>query len=186
MRRQSLGPADWCDAALDAIAAGGIEGVVVESLAKRLGVSKGSFYWHFENREALLRAAAERWEQVLTDEVIDSLAHVGDPVERLRVLLMGALGRARAVRVEAGLVWSRDNDVIAPVLRRVTRRRVSYLTGLFVECGHARSEAEQRARVAYGAYVGLFLIGHANPAAVPPRKGGLAPFIDSLVALLTR
>jgi AcrR family transcriptional regulator len=186
MPRRSLGPANWCDAALDAIAAGGVEGVVVESLAKRLGVSKGSFYWHFENREALLRAAAEHWETVRGDEMTATLADIADPVERLRVLLTGAFGQTRAVRIEAGFVWSRDNDAIAPVLRRVTRRRVAYLTDLFVESGHAARQAEHRARIAYGAYVGLFLIGRANPAAVPPRKGALAPFVDSVVELLTR
>jgi AcrR family transcriptional regulator len=186
MARQRLGPADWCDVALDAIAGGGLDAVVVESLAKRLGVSKGSFYWHFENRDALLRAAAERWEQVRADEMSEMLADVADPVERLRVLLTGAFGQTRAVRIEAGFVWSRDNDAIAPILRRVTRRRVAYLTDLFVQSGHAARQAEHRARIAYGAYVGLFLIGHANPSAVPPRKGALAPFVDSIVDLLTR
>ena len=58
-----LSPQDWIDAALAAIAAGGLAAVAVEPLAARLGTTKGSFYWHFASRDALLKAALANWEQ---------------------------------------------------------------------------------------------------------------------------
>jgi AcrR family transcriptional regulator len=68
--RQRLSASDWTAAALDALAAGGLAAVAVEPLATRLGTTKGSFYWHFTNRDALLRAVLERWERTDTEDVI--------------------------------------------------------------------------------------------------------------------
>src|SRR5690606_7033358 len=61
-RGARLSAADWAQAALDVIAEQGVSAVAVEPLARRLGVTKGSFYWHFPSRDALLQAALERWE----------------------------------------------------------------------------------------------------------------------------
>ena len=68
--RQSLTAEAWAAAALDAMAAGGLDAVAVEPLARRLNVTKGSFYWHFPNREALLKAALALWEQRETVDVV--------------------------------------------------------------------------------------------------------------------
>src|SRR5689334_11922394 len=61
--KTSLTAEDWADAALDALATGGLEAVAVEALARRLKVTKGSFYWHFGNRDELIKAALEAWER---------------------------------------------------------------------------------------------------------------------------
>ncbi|HXD37565.1 MAG TPA: helix-turn-helix domain-containing protein, partial [Rhodanobacter sp.] len=61
--RNRLSAEDWELAALQLIAEQGVGALAVEALARRLGVTKGSFYWHFRTREALLQAALERWEQ---------------------------------------------------------------------------------------------------------------------------
>ena len=68
-RAGRLSADDWAQAALDLIAEQGVAAVAVEPLARRLGVTKGSFYWHFPSREALLKAALERWEQIELEEV---------------------------------------------------------------------------------------------------------------------
>lgn len=186
MTRTRLGPTEWCDAALDAIAAGGVQAVVVEQVARRLGVSKGSFYWHFPNRDALLFAAVNRWEQIRIDEAIPVLAAVEDPADRLRQLFEGAFGRPRAGKIEAAFMTSRDDPLIAPVLRRVTRRRMAFLVQLFTELGFPKREASHRARVVYGTYLGLFVVRYANPSAVPASAGPLDAFLAELVALVTR
>ena len=85
-------------AALFAIADGGAAAVAVEPLAARLGATKGSFYWHFPNREQLIVEALELWEREGTDDVIAELAPVSDPVERLRRLLEIAIGSERRCR----------------------------------------------------------------------------------------
>ena len=83
-RPSRLSAEDWALAALDVIAEQGLAAVAVEPLARRLGVTKGSFYWHFPSREALLVAALERWEQVEQEEVFGQLEAIPDPAQRLR------------------------------------------------------------------------------------------------------
>jgi Transcriptional regulator len=85
-RGARLSASDWAQAALDVIAEQGVSAVAVEPLARRLGVTKGSFYWHFPSRDALLQAALERWEEVEQEQVFGSLEEVPDPRERLRKL----------------------------------------------------------------------------------------------------
>src|SRR5690606_27509036 len=85
-RTGRLSAEDWAQAALELIAEQGVAAVAVEPLARRLGVTKGSFYWHFPSREALLQAALERWETVEQQAVFGTLERVPDPRERLRSL----------------------------------------------------------------------------------------------------
>jgi AcrR family transcriptional regulator len=187
MPNPRLAPGDWCQAALSAVGEGGLGAIAVEPLAKRLGVSKGSFYWHFKNRDALVAATAKHWEESLTAEVKDRIAQVADPRERLDLLVRGAFGRrADAGRIEAAFVSSRANPLIAPAVRRVTKRRVAYLSDAFRELGFDEHEARHRATVASGAYVGLFVMRHTNPAAVPARDGSIDAFVTDLTDLLTR
>ena len=130
-RNARLSADDWAQAALDQIAEQGVASVAVEPLARRLGVTKGSFYWHFPSRDALLQAALERWEKVEQETVFGSLEKVPDPRERLRALF----------------------HVVAPVIGRVSQRRFDYLTASFRQAGLSRTEAQHRARLAYAAYV---------------------------------
>ena len=82
--KSRLSAEDWALAALDVIAEQGLAAVAVEPLARRLGVTKGSFYWHFPSREALLVAALERWEKTEQETVFGKLEAVSDPRARLR------------------------------------------------------------------------------------------------------
>src|SRR6476659_2572674 len=87
---------DWITAALAAIADGGLAAVGVEPLAARLGATKGSFYWHFAGRDALVAAALSRWERTDTEDVITAIEAEPDLAARLRLLLGHALdGGAR-------------------------------------------------------------------------------------------
>src|ERR1041384_2079737 len=96
---RSLNAADWVRAAMEAIVQGGIAAVAVEPLALRLGTTKGSFYHHFENREALIVAALEEGERTQNRGVFERLRLIPDPGERLRAVMAGALAdRAGAMR----------------------------------------------------------------------------------------
>src|ERR1700760_2779343 len=76
---------DWAAAALDALLSEGPAGVAVQPLARRLGATKGSFYWHFRSRDDLLRAALARWEATATEAGIESTeAASADPREKAR------------------------------------------------------------------------------------------------------
>src|SRR5260221_12707598 len=86
---------DWITAALAAIADGGLAAVGVEPLAARLGATKGSFYWHFKNRDALLEAAIRRWEKETTTDVVAEIttAHAA-PASQSRRLVASVTNRA--------------------------------------------------------------------------------------------
>ena len=154
-RNARLSADDWAQAALDQIAELGVASVAVEPLARRLGVTKGSFYWHFPSRDALLQAALERWEKVEQETVFGSLEKVPDPRERLRALFQVVAHEATSHIIYSELLKALDHPAVAPVIGRVSQRRFDYLTASFRQAGLTRTEAQHRARLAYAAYVGF-------------------------------
>lgn len=154
-RPSRLSAEDWAQAALDLIAEQGVAAVAVEPLARRLGVTKGSFYWHFPSRDALLHAALERWEAVEQETVFGSLEAVSDPRERLRSLFKLVAHEVKPHVIYSELLKALDHPVVKPVIERVSQRRLDYLTASFRQAGLARMDAQNRARLAYAAYVGF-------------------------------
>jgi AcrR family transcriptional regulator len=154
----------WEDAALDAIAERGLSALAIEPLARKLGVTKGSFYWHFESREALLEAALARWEQRSTDELIERVRGLESPREALATLAHIAIEEPLLGRLELVLGAAGDHGVVGPVIRRVMKRRLELLTQLFRGLGCAPSAARRRALLAYAAYAGLYHVMRADPA----------------------
>lgn len=150
-----LSAEDWAIAALDAIAELGLAAVAVEPLARRLGVTKGSFYWHFPSREALLIAALQRWEKTEQEMVFGKMEAVSDPRVRLRELFQLVAHEPRTHIIYSELLKALDHPVVKPVLSRVSLRRMEYLTASFRQAGMPRQEAQNRARLAYAAYVGF-------------------------------
>src|SRR5215469_2740591 len=126
--QQRLTRDDWITAALAAIADGGLAAVGVEPLAVRLGATKGSFYWHFENRDALLGAAIRRWEKETTTDVIAEITAAHDaPASQFRRLVVGVIERAERDRVGPALLASGAHPVVAPALERVTTVRLNLI-----------------------------------------------------------
>ena len=137
------------------VAEQGVAAVAVEPLARRLGVTKGSFYWHFPSRDTLLQAALERWEMVEQESVFGSLEAVPDPRERLRQLFLLVAHEAKSHIVYSELLKALDHPAVAPVIQRVSQRRLDYLIASFRQAGMSRTDAQHRARLAYAAYVGF-------------------------------
>lgn len=154
-RNQRLSADDWAQAALDMIAEQGVGSVAVEPLARRLGVTKGSFYWHFPSRDALLQAALERWELVEQQDVFGSLEEVADPSERLRALFLMAAHEVTTHVIYSELLKALDHAMVRPVIDRISRRRMEYLVKAFQQAGLEGAAAQHRARLAYAAYVGF-------------------------------
>jgi AcrR family transcriptional regulator len=150
-----LSAEDWAVAALDVIAESGLAAVAVEPLAKRLGVTKGSFYWHFPSREALLIAALERWEKTEQEMVFGQLEAVSDPRARLKALFQLVAHELKSHVIYSELLKALDHPVVKPVLSRVSERRLDYLTASFRQAGLGRIDAQNRARLLYAAYVGF-------------------------------
>lgn len=152
--RGRLSSVDWEDAALEAIAEQGIGAVAVEPLARRLGVTKGSFYWHFPTREGLLRAALERWEGVDEEELL-GVEPIKDPRERLRALFRRISREMQSHVVYSALLRALDHPLVQPVMSRVSQKRIDFLTVAYRQLGMDRAAASYRARLAYAAYAGF-------------------------------
>lgn len=173
---------DWVQAALPAIADRGVDGVSVERLARTLGATKGSFYWHFANREALVEAALLAWETGETVEVAELLAPLLEPAARLRVLMGAALGDRPGARIEAALLASVGVPEVRAVLDRATRARTGYLRHLFEELGV--DSPGQRATTAFALYLGLLHLRRAE-SALAPQGQELDDYVEHLCAWLT-
>jgi len=145
----------WEQAALEAIAESGLAAVAVESLARRLGVTKGSFYWHFATREALLTAALERWERGDEGVVMTQVEDIADPRERLRELFHRVSREMPSHMIYAALMQSLDHPIVKPVMMRVSQRRIDVLAQAYREAGLDPATATHRARLAYSAYTGF-------------------------------
>ena len=154
-RNGRLSADDWAREALEQIAETGVASVAVEPLARRLGVTKGSFYWHFPSRDALLQAALERWETMEQELVFGSLEKVTDPRERLRALFQLVAHEVKSHIIYSELLKALDHAAVSPVIGRVSARRLDYLTASFRQAGLSRTAAQHRARLAYAAYVGF-------------------------------
>ena len=152
---------DWIRAGTTALAAGGLAAVRVEVLARRLGVTKGSFYWHFETRAALIRAMLEAWEERQTLAIIDEVERGGgDATTRLTAL--SRLTDADSdtdhdIEMALREAARRDADVAAFV-QRVDDRRMAYLRELYADLGYGPIDAEARSLLSYSLLVGDYFI----------------------------
>jgi len=153
--RTRLSADDWEQAALDLIAAQGVSAVAVEPLARQLGVTKGSFYWHFPTREALLKAALERWEKQDIDALLNQVEPIADPRARLCELFRRTGREAKSHVIYSALLRALDHPIVQPVMARVSQRRMDFLTRAYRQVGMNRNIAAHRARLAYAAYVGF-------------------------------
>jgi AcrR family transcriptional regulator len=153
----------WIDAALRAVADGGPDAVRVEALASSLGVSKGGFYWHFNDRQALLGEMLDSWEKAMVEDVIARLeSEPADPRAKLQQLF--ELARSVDFDVELALRdWSRRDGEVAERLRRVDNRRMEYLRSLFGQFCADEEDAEARSMLAFSLFIGSYFIAARHP-----------------------
>lgn len=164
--RSTLSAGDWEQQALVLIAEKGIRAVAVESLAKRMGVTKGSFYWHFQNRESLLEQSLIRWEKHDEVNLQTSLGAIEDPRERLRSFFRRTGREKLTHNVYNALCNASDHPQVEPLLERVAARRMRHIEKAFAEIGFDPQEASHRARLTYSAYLGFLQLQkqHQTPS----------------------
>jgi AcrR family transcriptional regulator len=151
--------AAWVQAGLEALAAGGPDAIRIEPLAKSLGVTRGGFYGHFEDREALLEAVLDTWERAAINDVLEQVEQRGgDPRTKLR--RAGALTFSeQLLPVELAVRdWSRRDPAVAERLRRVDNRRMEYLRSLFTAICPDKDGVEARAVLAFALAIGHHFI----------------------------
>jgi len=143
----------WIDFALAALAREGFEALKADVLARRLGVSRGSFYWHFDDIETFHARVIRQWRKVATEAIIADVELREAPDQRLDVLLRHAFGDGAAL--EVGMrAWADNNAAAAHALRQVDRRRRTYIEKLLRELGMPAPLAAVRTTVLYWAYLG--------------------------------
>jgi AcrR family transcriptional regulator len=162
-----LGRAEWIEAGLTVLAESGVEAVRVEPLAKRMQVTKGSFYWHFKDRQDWLMAIVAQWVEIDTNQIIEQVNQINaDPQTKLLELFELTIADdelnpslADGSIENAIRAWAMTDPQMASVLQQVDRRRLEYTKNLFLEIGFSEPEALVRARLAYYSLVGEFTIG---------------------------
>jgi AcrR family transcriptional regulator len=150
----------WIDEGLRALAAGGPDAVRIEPLARALGVTKGGFYWHFDDRGALLGEMLDTWERASIDEVIERVeGEGGDARARLRRLSALASSSDELLAIDLAVRdWSRRDPAVAARLRRVDNRRMTYLRSLFAAFCPDEEDVEARCMLVFSLWIGNHFI----------------------------
>jgi len=183
--KTALTPDDWVKAGFRALSAGGPRAIKVETIAKALNVSKGSFYWHFKDVSALKADMLHHWLQVATHDIISDLSDNGlEAKEQLRRLVDIATSEKNepygGVLVEAAIRdWARYDENAAATLKTVDAARRQFLRVLFEKSGVLPAQCASYANILYAALIGLEQLSHT---AAPEWKNDLS----ALLALLLR
>jgi AcrR family transcriptional regulator len=144
---------DWIDFALKTLAREGSDALKADVLARKLGVSRGSFYWHFTDLGTFHARVIEHWKLMATEAIITDIERHASRQRRLNALLHHAFGHGAALEVRVR-AWAENNAEAASALGDIDRRRRRYIEQLLVEAGIPRLLAATRAQLLYWTYLG--------------------------------
>jgi AcrR family transcriptional regulator len=183
--RAPLTPDSWVDAATEVLVDQGIDHVRVDVLAGQLGVTRGSFYWHFRDREDLLRRVLQAWSERSTEQLTQRLSSASsDPRALLRdVVSLPFRGRAaaRAARIELAIrAWARRDEMARLAVDAADAARIGYHAQVFANLGFASEEARMRAFLLYSYEVAESLLNRQGSAG---QKEARSAFVLKLVQL---
>ena len=153
--KSSLSPDDWEQAALEWIAEHGVAALKVEPLARRLGITKGSFYWHFTDREQLLMQSLLRWEHLDRESVARFVERKQAPYDKLADFFRGTSRQHLTHNIYGALLSAPRNAAIAAILQRVTQYRMDFLNHEYLAMGLDGEQARLHTQLTYSAYVGF-------------------------------
>ena len=171
----------WIAAALQMLAAKGVAHVRVEPLARSMGVTKGSFYWHFADRPALLKALLETWEQVQTSAIIMAVQGAGGTALERMGLLRDLTLEPALMKVDMAIrAWAGNDELAANAVARVDMQRIDFCRSLFLELGFSPVATEARAFIGYSLLLGNYFLD------VPHGDHTRQEVLDACLALLTQ
>ena len=164
--RTQLDPSRWIEVATDVLAREGIAGLRVEMLAKLCGVTKGSFYWHFKDRPALLTALLEHWKEGRLRDIEKSTSvPPGQERDQLHyaIEVYGASRNRKGMSIELAVRdWARHDAQAAAVVESVDLYRLECTRKLFVATGLSDAEAKSRSLLLYACVFGLSLMHYSH------------------------
>jgi AcrR family transcriptional regulator len=148
---------DWITHGLRTLANDGANALKVGPMATRLKVSRGSFYWHFQDIADFRSQILRSWQERSTDQVIRELdAEKAEP-DRLKHLMKRAFAAKRNLD-RAIRSWAAEDDDVAKIVASVDARRVAYIAKLLVAAGVESKQALRRAAFLYWAYLGQAIV----------------------------
>ena len=146
--KRRLGREDWIQAALETLFEKGVGGIKIVVLAERMGVTSGSFYWHFKKLQDLLDAVLDYWEHHLTDHIIrNAREFFGAPEERIYRLMEQVIREGAAEPDHAISVWAKTDPSVSEVFHRTVERRYDFAAWMFAQAGFEEEDARTRGRV---------------------------------------
>ncbi len=164
--RTQLDPERWVEEAIDVLAKEGVTGLRVEVLAKRCGVTKGSFYWHFKDRQALLDGVLEQWKIGRIRDIEKTTAVTpGNERDQLHyaIEIYGASRNRKGMAIELAVRdWARHDARAAAVVEEVDLYRLECTRKLFVAAGMSDADAKSRSLLLYACVFGLSLMHYAH------------------------
>jgi AcrR family transcriptional regulator len=149
-----LSAKDWLDLGLKTLAASGFTALKAEPLAKAMGVSRGSFYWHFKDIGAYHAAILKHWREVAAEQVIANLEASSKDDNPLLLLLRRTFSAKLALE-NAVRSWATVDPMARAAVRATDRRRLSYVQSLFERSGVPPGVARSRAQIFYWAFLGF-------------------------------
>ncbi len=188
--KPTLSPEDWIEAATEVLVDQGIDHVRVDVLARELGVTRGSFYWHFRDREDLLRRVLHAWSERATVGLTQRLAtaRAADPQAQLRdVITLPFRGRAaaKAARIELAIrAWARRDEMARRAVDEADAARLAYHAEIFSALGFKGAQAKERAFLLYGYEVAESILHRQGTLA---QRDARRRFVEQLISqALTR
>ena len=181
--RASLTPETWIEAATAVLVDEGIDHLRVDVLAGQLGVTRGSFYWHFRDRDDLLRRVLLAWSERATEQLTRRLESASfDPREQLRdVISLPFRGRAaaRAARIELAIrAWARRDEMARQAVDEADAARLAYHAQVFGALGFAADEAAMRAFLLYSYEVAESLLNRQGSVLQKQKRSA---FVERLI-----
>lgn len=160
--KETLGREAWVEAAMQALARGGIDSVRIEALARRLGVTKGSFYWHFRNRADLHGAMLEIWRSEIVIGIINRLRAVPDPLDRFRQMMRLPFGKDRPdFDIELAVrLWAQRDPRAEEAVASADEIRIVFVSEVLIAAGAPAEGVRSRAIMVFSFLrVGYLLAG---------------------------
>jgi len=139
---------DWIRGALELLSTAGVEKVKIVPLARQLGVTSGSFYWHFTNRRHLHDELLEYWEREMTDKAIEQAKLFEGPPKSQILLLMEQVMDTGMARYDLAIWhWAQSDESVQTVFDRVLNKRFAFAAWMFRQAGFSKVQAETRGRM---------------------------------------